>query len=108
MTTLSESVALNETALVALKSENESLRTKLAVSNSEVDRLTADQSLMMAKLDNYIRQTAKMQTLIDSAGVLLIEGRKVGQDLQPPVIEAPADLETTKRTKRLSEGAQHV
>ena len=83
MTTLSESVALNETALAALKSENESLRSKLAVANSETDRLIADKSLLEAKLDNYIRQTAKMQTLLDSAGVLLIEGRKVGQELQP-------------------------
>lgn len=85
---LSEAVALNETALAALKSEAESLRNKLLLSNAEVDRLTADNEALQRKLDIFLRETSRMQTLLDSAGVLLIEGRKTAQALQGTLVPA--------------------
>lgn len=82
MSSLTEQVALNETALATLKSENESLKGKLALSTAEVNRLAADNDSLGAKLQTFIEGTSRMQTLLDSAGVLLIEGRKTGNALQ--------------------------
>lgn len=79
---LNEQVALMETANAALKSEADSMRSKLLLANAEIDRLTADNESLATKLNTYITATARMQTLIDSAGVLLIEGKKTGNALQ--------------------------
>lgn len=82
MSSLTEQVALNETALATLKSENESLKGRLALSNAEVNRLAVDNDSLRSQLTTYIEGTSRMQTLLDSAGVLLIEGRKTGNALQ--------------------------
>lgn len=81
---LAEQVALAETANDALKSENASLTNKLSLANAEVDRLQADNERLSLRLEHYIQQAAKMQTLISSAGVLLVEGQTVGEGLTAP------------------------
>lgn len=102
MSSIAEQVALNETALAQIKSENESLTSKLALSEAEIDRLKSDNDRLSSILDTYIKSTSRMQTLIDSAGVLLIEGRKTGDSLQ-----SSSPRQTTPPSNQISEAPAH-